>query len=553
MKVQKNDSPTLEALKKGKIFTYANFFLSKEGIFMETKKGTVQIATVPIFVEIEFCDEKSGNYSVKLVTIKKGKPLEITMSFLDLIDSSPKRLIAAGIPIMPKYFKELQSFWVVQAEFAKEGAITSVIGWQEIKGKLQYNLRDAEDGDVIVKNSNFSTSKSGSYEKWRQGFQKLICPSVDMMVLVLLALVAIFVGLDPFLMQLGIEPFVLHLYDSSSKGKTTILRVIVSIFSNPDIADSRGLFRSHSSTLNALTKLGGLSGVVVGIDDSAAGSEGNLTPLPYRIANAVDKFRLDSSGQPIETDTFRVVAVSTGEDSLFSSMSKKGGVQVRTTEVTDMRLTQSAKHAADITSVFTTNYGFLAEDFSKYLLENSEEIKPRILAIQSDLLEKIKLGSERLQRVSIRFATALYAGEVLVRMGYEIPMEEIQTRLVGLLNKESFKLDHSKTAQHLLKAYVEEHKHQFDIDGSSARSFQNVLGRINLLDGDTNEYRVRISEPVFGRILSDLGLPDQRIVLKAWKKDGLLVKVDSDRYHMRTKDGAKYASFKLQLDLKGCD
>ncbi|WP_281738439.1 DUF927 domain-containing protein [Enterococcus dispar] len=552
MTVKKNN-PTLEALENGKEFDYPNFLLKNTGILWETKRGSVRIATEPIFIGKEYYDEKSGMYSVELVTRKKGKPLKIILPVVDLMDSSPKKLIAAGIPILPKYYKELQSFLVIQRDFSPEGTITPIIGWQEIEGKLQYNLRDAEDGDVIVKNSNFSISQAGSYEKWRQGFQKLICPSVDMMVLVLLALVSVFVGLDPFLMQLGIEPFVLHIYDSSSKGKTTILRVIVSIFSNPDIADSRGLFRSHSSTINALTKLGGLSGVVVGIDDSAAGSEGNLTPLPYRIANAVDKFRLDSSGQPLETDTFRVVAVSTGEDSIFNSMSKKGGVQVRTTEVTDMQLTHSAKHAADITSVFTTNYGFLAEDFSANILENSEEIKPRILTIQGELLEKIELDSERLQRVSIRFATALYAGEILVRMGYEIPMEDIQTKLVRLLNKESFKLDHSKTAQHLLKAYVEEHKNQFDIDGGSARSFQNVLGRINQLDGDTNKYRVRISEPVFGRILSDLGLPDQRIVLKAWKKNGLLVNVDSDRYHTRTKDGAKYASFKLQLDLKDCD
>lgn len=291
--------------------------------------------------------------------------------------------------------------------------------------------------------------------------------------------------------------------------------------------------------------MGNLQGVLVGLDDSAASQNLDYTNFIYRIANSVDKFRLNSASELQETDTFKVVIFSTGEAPLGKG--NQSGSFVRLLQLTDLTLTQSVTHSQAIKRMASTNYGFLAKKLAQHLQQmDISQIVERIQFYSQYLLKEVPIENSKVQRIILRFSVVLFIGEILNELDFNISIDQITLKLTELLKREALKLDILMVAYPLIRGYIESMQTQFKINGYLRNGHQVVLGKIDKMEN--KYYRVRMTEQQFKTMLTSLNLPSERSILKEMKKRGLLVGCEKDRLYLRS-NGGKYASFRIKLDL----
>ncbi|WP_373135409.1 DUF927 domain-containing protein [Enterococcus durans] len=529
-----------EALINGKGFLYDCYYLSKEGVKVEDRV----IAKQPIWIDQELCDLETGLIKVEVKFCRRERYHSITLPYEEIMNHSPKKLMAMGLPILPKYWSDLQDYLARQIEESSLGIISKTIGWQRVGEKWHYLLQ-SERQLYCIENPLFHLKQKGSYEAWYADYCQYIRGNLDLELLVLFGLCPVVIGYTPVAEQLDLEPFVLHLYGDSSSGKTTTLMLLISMYSSPTITEPKGLFHSHSSTINALTKLGNLQGVLVGLDDSAASQNLDYTNFIYRIANSVDKFRLNSASELQETDTFKVVIFSTGEAPLGKG--NQSGSFVRLLQLTDLTLTQSVTHSQAIKRMASTNYGFLAKKLAQHLQQmDISQIVERIQFYSQYLLKEVPIENSKVQRIILRFSVVLFIGEILNELDFNISIDQITLKLTELLKREALKLDILMVAYPLIRGYIESIQTQFKINGCLRNGHQVVLGKIDKMEN--KYYRVRMTEQQFKTMLTSLNLPSERSILKEMKKRGLLVGCEKDRLYLRS-NGGKYASFRIKLDL----
>lgn len=167
------------------------------------------------------------------------------------------------------------------------------------------------------------------------------------------------------------ENFILHLYGKSSGGKTTVLRACASLIGNP-----QSLIESWRSTDNALeSKLVARNDLVMMLDECSQQRDPSvLEGAAYLIGNGAQKARASREGGERETKKFRVIALSTGEESLFKS-AKKGGQEVRTLELpADLNgglWGEASAHEIEVLArVLSENHGWCLEPLIQDIIDH---------------------------------------------------------------------------------------------------------------------------------------------------------------------------------------
>lgn len=165
----------------------------------------------------------------------------------------------------------------------------------------------------------------------------------------------------------------------SSRGKTSALRVMASVYGSP--AEGRGLIGDLNATENAFyAQLSNNIGLPHLIDEATSKLGWNFLPFSYNLAKGENKARCDSDGKLKERVQFSGPIVISGERSLFEQGCTEGGVYARMVEVNNAPWTSSADHADRILLKSHQNYGTAVKPIAKMLMN--------ILHKGSDILEK---------------------------------------------------------------------------------------------------------------------------------------------------------------------
>lgn len=148
-----------EALINGKGFLYDCYYLSKEGVKVEDRV----IAKQPIWIDQELCDLETGLIKVEVKFCRRERYHSITLPYEEIMNHSPKKLMAMGLPILPKYWSDLQDYLARQIEESSLGIISKTIGWQRVGEKWHYLLQ-SERQLYCIENPLFHLKQKGSYE-----------------------------------------------------------------------------------------------------------------------------------------------------------------------------------------------------------------------------------------------------------------------------------------------------------------------------------------------------------------------------------------------------
>lgn len=286
--------------------------------------------------------------------------------------------------------------------------------------------------DVVWQNDNSPAAAAemkpaGTLEDWRTAVAARCAGNPLMVTAVSLA----FAG--PLLEPLEFEGGGLHLRGASSRGKSTIQRVAVSVWGSPRFLHSwratanglEGVATASNASLLALDELGEVSGREAG---AAA----------YMLSNGAGKTRADRSGTARAAARWRVMVLSSGEISLADKMAEAGtrpaaGQAVRLLDVAaDGRAhgafdtlhgsTDGAAFADRLRGTTATQYGTAGPAFVAHFLENREAaietIRDAKQAFQQLAAKRFNLtGEGQIERATARLGLVAAAGELATSFG----------------------------------------------------------------------------------------------------------------------------------------
>lgn len=338
------------------------------------------------------------------------------------------------------------------------------------------------------------------------------------------------------------KTLLLNLSGKSSRGKTTLAKLIISLFAEPE---NERLCKTFNVTLNKMVQnLGGLFGVAVLVDD--------LSKLPDRLLKDLDNMVNVLEGgsekdrmrvRPYDRDTAKwsTTILMSSEYSILSKCDpEKEGVVGRLMELDIMPddIFDNAEESNKLVAHYNKNYGLIADAFVYQLL--STGTLDNLSALYQEEVDKL-----RASHVLGNHSNDDYS-KVLSRMEENVAFVTLAGKLFNQFF--SFDLNTAKVADRLLKSTIDK------LESFRLSQKGNIIMRTiypNLLkyglevckDINTNPDRVLITsaamKTMLTRIQSDMGYKPIQ-VKSALKESGVLVANDGPYSFTATINGKSF-------------
>lgn len=174
---------------------------------------------------------------------------------------------------------------------------------------------------------------------------------------------------SPIVPLIGQNPFIMHIWGGTGLGKTLLLKLIMSIWGNPN---SSQIVRSLNCTQNSLmTQASFLQNIPLAGDElqTIKTRYSNYDNLVMDITEGFNRGRLDKDGKPVRVLTWRNAFLTCGEEPICKQDSG-GGVLARVIEVE--LLSKYVEDGNELANFLADNYGFAA---SKYIAELTKPVE----------------------------------------------------------------------------------------------------------------------------------------------------------------------------------
>lgn len=252
--------------------------------------------------------------------------------------------------------------------------VTGVTGWQNGAYLLPNGEIIGEATPPTVFKSHSATAKGytlrGTAQEWRENVARLAVGNPSMMLGIAAAFSAPMVGL------LGAENFGLHLFEDSSRGKTTTANIANSIYGDPEQIGLTWNLTHVGITNEAAAR----NDNFLTIDEIGQGKAKEAEQVAYTLFNGISKIKGRKDGGNVELMRWKITALSFGEKDLETHLNEKGikinaGQLVRLLNVPFEAATQwhehaTAKdHADQINRAARSYFGAVGREWIKYLIE----------------------------------------------------------------------------------------------------------------------------------------------------------------------------------------
>lgn len=275
-----------------------------------------------------------------------------------------------GLKMTPKtgLAQMLVEYFHAQSATAPKYRVTSATGWHD----GAYLLPSGEiigqpNKAIIFKNKSANAAgygTAGTLESWQRGIAANIKGNPSMMLGVAVALAA------PLVRLLDAESFGVHLYNSSSKGKTTTLNIANSVYGDPSLIKSSWNTTSTAINNEAEARNDGL----ITLDEMGQSKKPyEVENIAYSLFNETGRLRGQKEGGNVDLSRWKICALSTGEKDLESYLLSKG-IQVNAGQLVrllNIPLIEAAElhgfdsnkaHADHLNDAAKANYGIIGRE-----------------------------------------------------------------------------------------------------------------------------------------------------------------------------------------------
>lgn len=307
--------------------------------------------------------------------------------------------------------KHLVDYFHLQGENSQEWIITNKTGWNS----GAYLLPSGEiigqpDKPIIFTNKSASKQgydKKGTLESWRDQVGQYVEGNTSMMLGVATALAS------PLLSLLNADPFGVHLYNQSSKGKTTTLNLANSIYGNPKEIILTWNTTPHGINNEATARNDGF----ITLDELGQAKRYNdVENIAYSLFNGSGRVQGMKEGGNHEINRWKITALSTGEKDLETYLQSKGitinaGQLVRLLNIPIVEphhlgnFATAKAHADHLNNAVLEHYGVLGREWIALLAGSKEAVKSTYQHHNKQWINRLpQEASAQVQRVASRFA-----------------------------------------------------------------------------------------------------------------------------------------------------
>lgn len=463
--------------------------------------------------------------------LNKNKLMELIDKGLDVTHRNVNDLV--------NYFRESEE------KFECPSYVHSNIGFSELKDKTIYKLNKAI-GIESAYVGNYALEPQGRKVEYESMLKKEVYGKTELELIISVALSAVIIGFVGEDMALDTNIF--HLVGNSTTGKSTALRLGISLFAFPDNR-KLSLYSTYNGTNNAILKrMTGIKGVPFALDEISMGTTNNFSRFVYTVANGVDKQRLNKDSQLKESGSWLTTILSNGEKSLIDSSNKNAGIQVRVMEAKNISWTKDSENASNINRVILKNYGHIGIEFAEYVIKiGKKEVEKDFYKVQKKIYENLKekiLVDKMTERRCTKFASIILAAH------YYQDMKDIQLDIDGMIDilatieEESIReRNFSTSVIDYIKQYIARYRNKFEPTNSNQRE---LIGKI--IDKG-NYIEVQMDKISFEQMVNQGGYEDKNVVLKELKQKKYL-NCESDRFTRSRKNSLGYTEDVYVIVLK---
>lgn len=409
------------------------------------------------------------------------------------------------------------------------------LGFAEFNGNIEFFHNDVITNPNIISRyrGNLDINPKGDIEEWKTKIFPIINGNIRAAFGVLMGLSAPIASILKRLREL--DNMFFSIVGDSSKGKTTVAMLAVSMFGNPS-KNVNGLTKSWSATDNALVGfLNGLNGIPLLLDEHSQKSASDMSAFIYQQSDGVERARLNSDGSQKMSKRWANTIISTSEISIFENSKQNSGLRARVIEIKDVSWFNSREEADKVKEVIRDTYGVAGIEFVKTLNKYTDEKILEIFdSIYKELETHIVKADNVTQRVVNKYAiivlTLRLANEAL---GLDIDENEVINFLVGIDAESVADRDIGQKALECIQDYLftNPNKFYFDISENSSSGLNKlrnstmaglstVLG--TLKDRDDDILKLIIQKEQLKKILKEHGFDNINVILNNWREKKII-------------------------------
>lgn len=409
------------------------FKVKQDGVyFVETNKDGEQFwqfISSPIIVKASTRDNTGNDWGRLLEwtdpdgrTHRKALPMELFQS-----DGLALReiLANAGVMITPTTkARNLFACYLMKAPTPHKALCVERVGWHDTRYILPHKVYGQSNELIVYQGSNsvsHAYQSRGALSDW----QTHVAKPCEHHTKLVFAICTAFAGalLEP--MNLKGQGF--HYKGTSSKGKTTILNLACSVWGNPN-----DFMRTWRATGNALEYTAFLhnDGFLALDEIGQINRAKELGEIAYMLCNGQGKARMTKNLANRPLKTWRLIVLSSGEQSLKEVMAEAGqttklGQEIRLIDIDvdnglhgifdSVNFKETASQQAEYLNQQSKQYyGIAGEAWLAYLCDNYHDVLTHAHELYKQYKQELEKGIDdgHIKRVAGQFALIATAGEL---------------------------------------------------------------------------------------------------------------------------------------------
>ena len=343
-----------------------------------------------------------------------------------------------------------------------------------------------------------------------------------------------------------IQPnIVAHLSGDSSTGKSTALKLAVSLFGN--VADANSLFSSWNTTDNAMQEmLAGNEGIPVALDEAGMMKTKNHSALIYALSQGKEKQRMFFGKGNNEIRTWNTLIISSGEIPIDDDESDQAtGVGVRLVKFDGIQWTASAEEADKVLKYVNSYYGTIGNRAAITIMRLGMEKIKKMHKQEANEIVYLLNDSKVKERLANTLAVFSVAAKILKRIGVDVNPEMIRNMVSENANiQHNSKSSLGERAFDVVKSYLIARSSLIEKRLKNGSTVVPLLGDcIAVAYGTGNELKhykteeIAIERKAIEKILKGNGFANTKEVLRQWKKSKRLKENNKGGYYHKIKMG----------------
>lgn len=520
---------------------YPDIYSKNQKVYQRVDGEEVRVSD-GMGISIIKTDIDSNNIESMIYYYEFGTKKQLSMERGDYLN--PTNLIKyqnRGLDVMRDNMYTLTKHFRNQEVVAKRENIHKKLGFGIYNEKLIYKHHKCIGVDSTYEGEKEIKPK-GNRETYVKMIEEDVIGHPPLELIVSISLSSVLLGYIGE--ELSLDTQIVHLYGNSTTGKSTALKLAISLFGYPDVKKN-GLFSTYNATENALIKqLEGIKGVPFAFDEISMSKINNFSQMIYKIANGVEKSRLNSKSEQIKKEPWLTTIMSNGEKSLVGSADKNAGIHVRVLEFESVMWTKSSEHSEKINSIILDNYGHLGFEFAQYIMDLGKEYineeyyktKSKLKSIFEKRRIKDNFIDRRINKIAIIILTMqLFERMMNIKMNRNKVLQLILNTEIESIKQRNF----DKSFMNYFKEYVSANVVRF----STTKKINDVKDYVGNVKRKEKYLEFEILPEKFKEIVKEGGFEDDKVVLKELKKSGYL-ECEKDRF---TRKRETQAGIKIPL------